>query len=186
MRFQLVTPPTGEVVPLERIKSDLRIESTDFDADLRSWIAVAVEHLQDATRRQLLTATWRLLLDRFPREIKIWKAPVSSVTSIQYLDAAGTLQTLSSDAYVVSQGDEPKRITLVDGYSWPTIRTDPDAVRVTFVAGYGTPADVPEMARGLIKILVRNYYEKCLPEPEKVEPLMNRLRWSNGYETEVC
>lgn len=193
--FQLTEAPTGEVVTLAEIKSDLRIDTNDFDSDLRSWIAMAVDRLQRATRRQFLTATWTLLLDRFPcREIRIWKAPVSSIESIKYIDPDGNLQTIDEEDYVVSVRDEPRVIVPALGSYWPSTACQPDAVRVELVAGYGTADDVPDMAKGIIKLMVRDYFlggdsirvvgnEGEYRSP--MEPLMNHLRWTNLHETEA-
>lgn len=178
--FELITPPDGDVVTLSEVKADLRIDTTDFDDELSSWIAAAVTRVQEAARIQLLTATWTLYLDRFPRStIPIWKAPVTSIETIQYIDQAGNLQALDAADYLVSVRDWPRRITPAYGHSWPVTRRQPDAVRITFVAGYGIASAVPDLAKGLVKLLVRGSWGGCDMD---VEPLLNQLRWSNQHE----
>lgn len=181
--FELVTPPAGDVVTLAEVKADLRIDTDDFDAELTGWIAAAVERLEDATRRQLLTATWRLYLDQFPRrEIPIWKAPTQSVEAIEYVGLDGELVEMPAADYVVSPGDAPRVIVPAYGTCWPPTRRQPQAVRIQFVAGYGEASDVPAMAKGIIKVLVRGYFSGCEMD---VEPLLNHLRWTNQRETEI-
>lgn len=179
--FKLLTPPAGDVVTLDEVKADLRIDTNDFDVELTGWITTTVERLQDATRRQLLTATWQLLLDQFPRrEIPIWKAPTQSVTAIEYIDTAGDLVEMDAEDYLVSPGDEPRLIVPAHGTCWPATRRQPQAVRITFTAGYGAAAHVPAMAKGLVKLLVRGYWGGCELD---VEPFLNHLRWTNQRET---
>ena len=56
--------------------------------------------------------------------IKIAKWPLSSVTSIAYLDADGDSQTLSASKYIVDAANIPGRIKPAFGEVWPTTRTD--------------------------------------------------------------
>ncbi len=180
MHFQLLDPPTGDVVALDDVKVDLRIDTDDFDGEISAWIAAAVERLQSETRRQLLTATWLLTLDRFPRQaIPIWKAPITAIEAIEYIDPAGDLQELDQDAWLVSLRDEPRLIVPAANRHWPATATQPDAVRITCVAGYGDTDDVPALAKGIIKLMVREHFSGCELD---LEPLLNQLRWTNHGE----
>lgn len=180
MHFQLLDPPTGDVVALADVKVDLRIDTNDFDGEIAAWIAAAVERLQSETRRQLLTATWLLTLDTFPRQaIPIWKAPITEIEAIEYIDPAGDLQELDSSDYLVSLRDEPRLIVPAAGCHWPATARQPDAVRITCVAGYGTSDDVPALATALIKLMVREQFAGC---ELNLDPLLNQLRWTDHGE----
>lgn len=183
--FALTDPPSGNVVSLDELKLDLGITGDDYDDTVQVWHDQAVEQIEAETLRQLLTAEWLLYLDKFPtaridtaRAVRIWKAPVISVDSIQYIDEAGELQTLDAESYTVSQRDEPKVIVPAFGLTWPITRRQPDAVRVAFTAGYGLAAAVPARARGLVKLIVRSLYDGCSCD---VESHYQRLRWAGQH-----
>lgn len=91
----------------------------------------------------LVTQTWTIKLADFPcGGIPLPAGPVTSVTSVTYIDTNGASQTLSSSAYtVVGIGDRTgAKIVPAYGYSWPSTRDVPEAVTVVFVSGVGTAA----------------------------------------------
>lgn len=70
-------------------------------------------------------------------------APVLSIESVKYLDAAGVEHTLDNSTYVLDAVSEPAMLRYVTGGTLPTVIANrSDAVRVRFVAGY--PADVTD------------------------------------------
>lgn len=188
MRLELSTAPSGDVVTVADLRSELRLgDITDYDNDLSLYQEIAVEELEADCRLQLLTATWKLLLNRFPCNsedaIEIPLAPVQSVSSIQYYDTTGVLQTWLSSNYDVSDGGFPTRIsTAGDGTAWPSTELRPDAAIVTFVAGYGTSQNVPAMAKGIIRMKVRERFHDC--DCGDMEPLLNKLRWDYSLNAE--
>lgn len=136
------------------------------EADLvRGYLAAACALLDGPggmLARCLISQTWALKLPRFPRgPIAIPLPPVSAVSSVAYLDPAGASQTLDAGAYVVAGlGSDDVSVHPAPGASWPAVRSGhPEAVTVTFVAGYGaTAADVPEPIRGAILEIVADRY----------------------------
>ncbi len=112
--------------------------------------------------RCLISQTWELKLPRFPRgPIAIPLPPVSAVSSVAYIDPAGAPQTLAEAAYIVAGiGSDDVTIHPVPGTSWPAVRAGhPEAVTVTFIAGYGVAADnVPEPIRGAILEMIADRY----------------------------
>lgn len=161
MRFiTLITAPTVEPVTLAEAKLHLRVDHADEDSHIRSLIIAAREHAQNATSRAFVGQTWRLSMDCFPDVIRTPRPPLTSVTSIAYTDTAGASQTLSASAYTVDTYSEPGRIVPAFGQSWPATRDIPNAVIVTYVAGYGAgaAADVPQPIRQAILLLVGHWY----------------------------
>lgn len=110
--------------------------------------------------RALITQTWVMKLPRFPAEwcrLTLPLPPLQSVTSISYRDSANQSQTLASSEYVVVKGGQIGKgyIELAEGSSWPSTYDHPEAVTITFVAGYGDDAsDVPGniIAAGLLLV----------------------------------
>lgn len=149
--------PTSDPVTLGELKAHLRVTSSDETPLLRSLIKAATEWAEDYTWRSLLQQTWVLKLDRFPNYgDPIWlpRPPLSSVTSITYIDTNGNSQTLSSSLYDVDS--TTKDLTGIwEAYDqeWPDVRDEINSVTVTYVTGYGTAIDdVPYRIRHAIKL----------------------------------
>ncbi len=64
--YSLYTPATGLPVTLAEAKAEFRIETTDYDGEIERKLLVATEEIEEECRLQLLNATWKLILDRFP------------------------------------------------------------------------------------------------------------------------
>ena len=184
MPFQLVTPPavdaaTGiaEPVSLAEVKQHLRVDIPDDDDLILGLIAAARQAAETLTNRQLLTATWNLVLDAFPgpslmgvpagmpyslpqHAVLIPKGPVQSVISVDYLDMNFDLVTMPADQYVVSGADDLTRITPVFGQIWQPTLPQIGAVTVQFVAGYGDSTQVPSGIKAWIKMRVDSLYNQ--------------------------
>ncbi len=161
----VVTPSSGLVVSLNEQKRHLRVESQEEDKVIRGFIQSATEWAEAFLYRQLLTATYRLQLDSFPDSdrapIELPRPPLRSVTQIQYYDTASTLQTWGSTLYQVDTVSEPGRLMPVPDGSYPDTQDDRfGAVQVTFEAGYGEAADVPEEIKTGIKMLAASLFER--------------------------
>lgn len=172
----LQSVPAEEPVTTAELRDWLRQESTADDTIIAALGRTARGMVERLLGRQLVTATWLLSLDNFPwpggwqfienpglfpdpHTIRMPKAPLQSVTSIQYYDMADTLNTLSSTVYEVDARTDPGRIMLGMGKVWPVTRLKPAAVRVVFVAGYGNASAVPESIKTAIKLTVAHWYE---------------------------
>lgn len=150
MGLQVVTP--GETpVSLEEAKEHLRLDTADEDQLVMRLVRAATERAESFTSRQFCTATLRLTLDAFPicNAIEIPAPPLQSITSVQYYDAAGVLQTMPPSDYYVDETSSPGRLVLA-GSQWPTTQARPAAVRIEYVAGYGEPEDVPAAIKSAI------------------------------------
>jgi len=143
-----------------------RTLTTNEASLLDSLEKAARRRVETVCRRALINQTWRLKLDAFPAasEIRLPYAPLSSVTSVEYVDTGGTTQTMSTDDYTADTESEPGRITLAYAASWPTTRGIENAVIITYVAGYGTAgSNVPDGLLTAIKMLAAHWYEFRLP-----------------------
>jgi len=175
MPLQLLAPPAEEPVSLHEAKLHLRVEFDDDDVLITSLIAAARQAAETLTGRQLITARWRHVIDCFPgpsltgvpagqtfslpgHAILLFKVPVQSVVSIDYLDMGSARQVMPSETYAVDTACEPARITPVFGQIWPICLPQIGAVSVTFDAGYGTAAQVPEGIKSWIKLRVGSLY----------------------------
>ncbi len=192
MPLQLVTAPTQEPVSLAEARLHLRVDFNDDDALIMALIRSARLAAETITGRQLVTARWKYILDSFPgpslmgvpagqpftlpgHAILIPKAPVQTIVSIEYLDMNRTAQTMPAANYVADLACEPARITPVFGQIWPIPLPQIATVSVTFDAGYGNPADVPEGLKSwmLLRIgsLYQNREEVAAMARGKIDPL---------------
>ncbi|WP_373047183.1 head-tail connector protein [Vulgatibacter sp.] len=161
MALQVVNAGASPVT-LQEAKDYLRVDGADEDSTIQRLIDSAVEYSQEYTGRQLCTATLRLVLDAFPcgRELELPRAPLRSVTSVQYYDEAGQLQTLEAAAYHEDTVTMPGRLVLAAGQSWPATQCRPGAVRIDFEAGHGEAAAVPARIRSAILVELENGYRE--------------------------
>lgn len=113
------------------------------------------------TRRALLSQTWTATFECFASELPLRLSPVQSVTSVNYRDPNGALQTLAPAGYrLFGAGSWDPTIAPAYGAAWPEIQPGPEAVSVTFVAGYGdTLADIPAPLRQAVRMLTGHFYE---------------------------
>jgi len=163
MGLILVTAPTEEPVSLADVKAHLRIDITDDDALLGTYITVARRFCERYQNRAYITQTWKLVLDDWPDddEIELPYPPLQSVTSIVYYDTEDNDNTLATTVYMVDADSEPGRVTLKYNQTWPYTTLRPyNGIEITYVAGYGdATGDVPENVVHAIKLLVGHLYE---------------------------
>lgn len=93
---------------------------------------------------------------RWPMAIAFPIHPVTSVSSIAYLEsAAGVVTTLSTSAYTLVSSTRPGFIVPAQGQVWPSLYSHPEAVRVAFRAGFES---CPANAVAAIKLLMGHLY----------------------------
>lgn len=173
MSYQITVPADAEALTISEVKYQLPWPQTDTTWDLwiQSAIVAARQFAENKTQKVFVTSTVLQVLDSFPggqpatvpfghafslpvNAILCETAPVQSIASIQYLDFTGTWQTVAPTAYTADLVTEPARITPVFGMIWPIPMPQIGAVRVTYVAGYGEPKDVPEGLKAWMKMRI--------------------------------
>lgn len=139
MSLEIYTEPTSEPLHVDEAKLHLRVDSTADDTLITALIQAAREYCELFQRRAYVVRTYILRLDRFSDIMELPYAPLVSVDTVKYIDTAGDTQTLSSTYYDVDTKLVPGVVRLAYNQSWPTIRSTPDAVTITYNAGYITP-----------------------------------------------
>lgn len=185
--LELVIAPATGAITLEEVKAQLRINFDDDDTLLQSLISTAQAHVDGLgdLGRAMITQTWAQWERQSPGRVRLRMTPVQSLTSVEYYDSAGTLQTATlSDFELWRDGDfmvcKPK-----DGAAWPQAVTRPDAIKITYVAGFGDArSDIPESIRQAMLMLIAHLYEnreatteaKIMSTPMGYDMLMNNQR----------
>lgn len=185
--------PSLEPLTTAEAKSHLRVDGSNDDALIDALITASREHVEETTRRALITQTWELSLDCFPSMswprsgsvIWIPRSPLQSVTKIDYVNTAGTTETLDASRYRVDSKSEPARVTEAENENWPLTDGVTNAVTVEFEAGYGDDAsDVPQGIKQAMLLLIGHWYENreaAAPEnlsehPKAVDALLAPYR----------
>lgn len=184
MALVLVTPPAEEPVSLDEAKAHLRVDHDTDDDLITALIAAARQFAETFTRRAFVTQTWRLELDAFPAEIRLPRSPIQAVTSVQYVDEAGSTQTLGSSLYVLDKATEPARLIPAYDQSWPAARNFTAALKVTYTAGYGDAAAVPQAIKQALLLLIGHWYERreavsVAAPPAEMPMAVDALLWQH-------
>lgn len=155
--------PTFEPVTLAEAKSHLRIAKTNEEHhnDLDRLIQVAREAFESDTNYVLSTGTYTVKFECFPDEdeLQLPIRPVSSITSLTYVDSAGTVQTFSSAYYSLNQYESMPTLQLVYPNVWPSTRGYENDNVLTFVAGYTTAALIPAQAKQAILLKIEQLFD---------------------------
>lgn len=165
MSLVTITSPATEPISLEMARLQCKC-GADEDALLSLYIQSAREWAEDYLNRALITQTIELRLDAFPAgDIKLLKANAQSIVSITYTDATGADQVLPGTAYVLdAEASHAGWVLPADGTSWPATAGVINAVRVRYLAGYGSEAAaVPANIRLWMLAMVVLQYEQRSP-----------------------
>lgn len=165
---RIVSSGTPEPVTVDELRSHIKSDTDDDDIVLDGFLAAARRAIEEEYATALVPQTCVLRLDRFPYDgcygdIELRIAHVTSITSIQYVDANGATQTLSASNYTADVYSTPARIRPAFGLSWPSTRGHINDVTVTFVAGYATPDLVPFNVKAAILLLAAELNDKREP-----------------------
>lgn len=167
MGYVLTVAPTVEPFELAEAKAHLRVDFDDDDATIAGLIVAVRQHFEKETRRALVNQTWRATFWGFPRAgmirphgpLRIGKGPISAISEIKYYDSANVLRTLDAALYQVDTTGEIAEIWPAVDQCWPDFQRRPDAVQVTFVAGYGAAAaNIPQLFKQCMLLLLGHWY----------------------------
>lgn len=163
----------SEPVEVDDIKAHLRLDlaSTEEDDYLAALITAARVSCEAQINRSVIGVDLVLAIDRFPRtwsdptllgarrrellEIQLPGGKVASVTTVQYVDTAGTLQTLDPSTYTTALANRPGRIAPVD--CWPETDLRPEAVTISYIVSSLSDDELSVLSHA-IRLLVGHWY----------------------------
>lgn len=154
-------PVSLELTRMHLRNEDLRVD----DALVRALILSATQNIEAQYGLALLEQTVVQTHNAFPASsdtpMLLRIAPLLSVTSITYIDAAGATQTWNASQYTSGRFNNTAFIVPKIGYSWPSgLAKMPNAVTITYDAGYGTKSEnIPEPIKQAILLNVGWLYE---------------------------
>jgi hypothetical protein len=180
------SPGPTPVVNLAAAKLHLRVDSTDEDDMIEALVEAATLECEAACNASFAVTSYLMTLPAFPgyspgqfgpdqdgspfparfgsggrpslhpHAILLPVHPARAVESITYIDPSGEEQTLAEADYIVVTSTSPGFIVPAAGKSWPSVGRHPEAVRVTFSAGFDA---VPANITVAIKLLLGSMYE---------------------------
>jgi uncharacterized phiE125 gp8 family phage protein len=159
-KFPAITvtiPPAAEPIALAEVKLHLRVDGTGDDSQISAMLTAARQYCESVTGRAIASQTFKASYDGFPngRTITLPRSPVSGVESVTYYDSTGAQQTLAAGSYIVDTESIPARLVLADTASWPSTYSRPNAVSITFAAGY---TECPRDLEQAVLLLVGHWY----------------------------
>jgi uncharacterized phiE125 gp8 family phage protein len=174
---------SSEPVTLDEAKAQGIVDHTDDDALIERLIATARDHVEHYCGVRFASQTIEAKCDCFADLRRLPEAPVSSVTSITYVDVAGATQTLSTDVYELRKDGLEPSIALKIGQAWPAIQMG-SRITLTAIVGYET---APPSVKHAMLMLVATWYAKRenilvgatvenLPMPAGVDALLCNYR----------
>lgn len=155
----LITPPVLEPLTLTEAKLRGGVDWAAGDpreALLNGFILAARAKVEQDTGIALLTQTWDVELEAWPRgrtPIALPWRPVQSVTSVTSIDTAGGANLLAADQYVLDPGSvspRPARLALADAGDWPTDLREFQPIAIRVVVGFASVTLLTAAAPGLV------------------------------------
>jgi len=184
---KIISEPATEPVTLAQVKLHSRISHSEDDSWLTMAIIVARQYIEKTCELSLITQTRRTTFAGFHKPwLTLAYGPTISITTIEYYDQANALQTLAT--YQAALESNPCLIVPAAGQPWPsTMPNRIDAVKVTYVAGYGAAENVPAALKQGILLLVDFWYSNRSavemgspgPIPFGVDALLNLFASGN-------
>jgi len=169
MKHIVTTPPTLEPVTVEECRQFVGIhQAGDVSRDevIKSRIRTARLWCESYTRYHFMRQTVTAYADCFEGccnncGIDL-DAPLVSVNSVKYIDSNGVDTILAPAQYLVDAVSN--RITPAYNTTWPTVRQQPNSVRIEYLAGVVTTAEVDERVKEAIKFIIGQWerYQNAL------------------------
>lgn len=181
-----VTAAPDPLVTLEQAKAHLRVDHSDDDTLIGTYIAAASAHIDGpggwlgrAVGVQTLEYRRDEFWSRACEAVALPFPPIISVTSVKYLDTSGVEQTIDPGEYELTGGS---MLRPVYSGTWPTVRSQADAVRIVYQAG---SPEVPAAIVAAVLLIVGDLYQNretttlervnAIPMSTTVERLLSPL-----------
>ena len=182
--------PALHPISYDQVKPFARI-TEDSEAVIMAGYAIpaAVAWAEKFCNRAFITQTWKVTASTFSEMLsddsdfgQVLRLPIASLltlSSITYLDADSVSQSFSTSYVHVVTSVDPGFLKLKSDYSWPSTDASPEAVSITFTAGYGPAVtDVPEYLRTVLMLLAVHIFENRTAKdiPDAIAQMLAEFR----------
>lgn len=184
--YSNATLPAEPVVSLTEVKTWLKIDGTDEDTLLTSLIASATAECEAYSGLSFITRTRTVKLTSFyGKDVILPYGPVTTLTSVAYLDENDASQEVDSGDYTLDTASGLSKVRVTD--SWPHTNLVLNNVTVTYVAGYADAASVPELIKTAVKQRIAVDFEKRGDTDDRSDAWMRTLDSVKVYwNAEIC
>lgn len=163
-QLRKLTDTPSEQFLLETALSHLRVTNGAEIPLVLQYLSAAREVVERLTGRALLTQTYELAQDKWTDSLILDRSPVSSVSSILYLNEDGVSMTVSPSDYVLVRPEDASAFVVFRStFMRPSLYETPLAVTVNFTAGNANWSLVPYSQRQAILFLAAHLYELRTP-----------------------
>lgn len=158
-----VVAPSAEPVSLADVKAFLRIEDSDEDTLIESFISAARRAAEEYMSRSLAAQQWKLSYDGYPpQSVNLPYGPVNSIVSVDIFQVDETSATLAAQSYYLTPARDMVLFDVIPcGHR----------VEITYSAGATLASDVPPSIRqGIIGHVAALYEQRenaAMPESTK-------------------
>ena len=189
-----ITAPTSEPISLEEARLHLRLDTSGSppshpdDSIVESLITAARQNAEDYTGLKIASGVYEVRADSFKDfEISLETWPVTSVTSISYVDLEGNDQTLTVSDYDIDTYARPARIKSM-------LTTFPAAKEVTirFTAGFTdgqspNPYPIPQSIKAAMLLMIGHLYDnrEAVSDVQSYERPMGSTYLLNPYRIKL-
>lgn len=161
MHLELLSVSTADIIPLAEMSAFLRVDDPTQQTLITALTRGAINSFQEWTGRQLLTASYKMILQNFPRcngAIRLPKPPTVSVTSVGYYSETSPADPVD---YQVVKGEIFWHLVPGINASWPVPPAGlANAVEIVYTCGYGTARSAfSEDLIHSLKVLVGHWFE---------------------------
>lgn len=139
MSIIVIDPPEDLVVSLEEAKVHLRVDHDDDDDYIEALIAAATATIDGPDGwlgRALVEQTLEWQGNQFCGDVTLGYPPLINIVSVKYIDTDGVEQIVPSDQYRLVGSTSRPRLALAYGAAWPAVRSEDEAVKVRYSAGW--------------------------------------------------
>lgn len=144
----------AEPVSATEVKAQTEIDFTDDDSLITILIAGARGFAEKYCGSRFASQTVAVKCDCFADMARFPEAPVTSISSISYVDTDGATQTLATSVYELRADGLEVSIALKYNQTWPAIQPG-SRITVTAVVGYATAPD--DVKRAMLLYIAGGY-----------------------------
>ena len=159
MGLVITVEPAEEPVTLAEASLFMRYTGSLQNAVVTALIVAARKDVESWTNKTMVTTTYEYYTNNLYDEILIPTGTIQSITSITYQDSADATQTLTSTLYKLDNKSIQNKVFRDPLESYPQVLVQPNAVKITFDAGFGAASTVPENLKTVIKMRVAELFE---------------------------
>lgn len=162
MKLKRTSSPIEEPITLQDAKDHLHVTTTGEDTAIGYELTDARVFLEKEMNVQMISCGFVGYLDKFPSRNYI-EFPIQPMTGVQSVeifapDASG-YTTLADTNYIFDEFHRPPRLVLAPDASWPSLEDRPNAIKITFNAGYNSASDVPDNWKRALRLVLTNFHE---------------------------